>query len=365
MATLLVLILATLGSGTTNASPLLAAGSAPTLTQTGLLPAYTGNGSPLQPSNPATTGFLDTHTGKRSPCPAFNARQYPRHNFTEHHENRTHHHCEHWNRTVDGILRILDGERHHDKNGTHHRYSGTHCHDRKPHHPSTSGHAKLLFPDGDRDHQEKNDTRRLHESGYTFVELISRDVDDEAVPRYMEELEKHAVSPSSSSSEVKPDKAKRDIDDEHVPASVKYMEFTDEEDIPAQVKYMEYDDQRATPPSSPDVRIETSKRGEEDDDGLTSWELLSKSDLSLFGKRGYSNCVVVAGGILCKKDSTQQSGESLDDEEVNSHNEKPTILDGANIAGRVEYKPLAKRVSASELWLGDENAVPAHINGLD
>lgn len=57
--------------------------------------------------------------------------------------------------------------------------------------------------------------------------------------------------------------------------------------------------------------------------------------------------------------------ESLDDEEVNSHNEKPTILDGANIAGRVEYKPLAKRVSASELWLGDENAVPAHINGLD
>ena len=145
---------------------------------------------------------------------------------------------------------------------------------------------------------------------------------------------------------------------------MKYLEFTDEddEDIPASVKYMEYDDKRATSTSSPDVRIETSKRGEEDDDGLTSWEFLSKSDLSLFGKRGYSNCVVVAGGILCKKDSTQQSGESLDDEEVHSHNEKRTMLDCANIAGR---KPLAKRVGGSELWLGDENAVPAHINGLD
>ncbi|KAK3170109.1 hypothetical protein OEA41_009495 [Lepraria neglecta] len=260
---------------------------------------------------------------------------------------------------------MLGGERHHDKNGTHHRHNGTHWHDGKPHHPSASGHAKLPYPDGD--HQGKNDTRRLHEGGYPFAELIGRDIDDETVPRYMEELEKYAVSPSSSSSEVKAEKAKCDIDDEHDQASVKYMEFTDEddEDIPASVEYMEYDDKRATSPSSPDVRIETSKRGEEDDDGLTSWELLSKSDLSLFGKRGYSNCVVVAGGILCKKDSTQQSGESLDDEEVHSHNQKRTMLDCANIAGRIEYKPLAKRVSGSELWLGDENAVPAHINGLD
>ena len=336
----------------------------PTLTQTSLLPAYTGNDSLIQLPVPTATGLLHPHKGNVSPYLAFNVSQYPRHNFTGHHRNHTHDHCEHENRTVDGILRILGGERHHDKNGAHHRYNGTHCHDGKPHHPSASGHAKLPYPDGDL--QGKKDTRRLHEGGYPFAELIGRDIDDGAVTRYMEELENHAVSPSSSS-EVKAEKAKRDIDDEHVLASVKYMEFTDEddEDIPASVKYMEYDDRRTTSSSSPDVRIETSKRGEEDDDGLASWELLSKSDLSLFGKRGYSNCVVVAGGILCKKDSTQQSGESLDDEEVHSHNEKRTMLNCASTAGRIEYKPLAKRVSGSELWLGDENAVPAHINGLD
>ena len=365
MATLLILILATLESGTSNANPLPAASSTPTLTQTCLLPAYTGNDSPLQLPVPTATGLLHPHKNNVSRYPAFNASQYLRHNFTGHHRNHTYDHCEHENRTVDGILRLLDGETHHDKNRTHHRHNGIHCYDGKPHHPSASGRVKLPYPDGD--HRRKKDMRRLHEGGYPFAELIGRDIDDGAVPRYMEELENHAVSPSSPSSEAKAEKAKLDIDDEHVPASVKYMEITDEEgeDLPASVKYMEYDDKRATSPSFPDVRIEISKRGEEDDDGLTSWELLSKSDLSLFGKRDYSNCVLVAGGILCKKDSTQQSGESLDDEEVHSHNEKRTMLDCANIAGRIEYKPLAKRVSGSELWLGDENAVPAHINGLD
>ncbi|KAL2036704.1 hypothetical protein N7G274_010576 [Stereocaulon virgatum] len=298
MATLLVLILATVASNTINASPLPTVSSTPAPTQTGLLPVYAGISTPSRSPVLAATGVPHAHKGDNSPFPAFDASQYPRHNFTGHHGNNIHHHCEHGNRTVDRIIKDLNDIRHR-KNATHH-VNGTHCrNDTDSHQPVSSGHAKLAFPNGD--HQKIGEARCLQEKGYPFLELTGRDIDTEAVPNYVSILEKNASSSSSPSMTVKAEKVKRDtinsgegylasvayskpviqrdVNAKHTPASVQYMgsihkhappSRDQDEHIPASIKYMEYYKKHA-----PTDRTEFAKRGEEDNDGLTSWAFLS------------------------------------------------------------------------------------------
>ena len=220
------------------------------------------------------------------------------------------------------------------------------------------------------------------------MELSGRNIDTKVVPEYVRILKKDASSSSLPSMTVKAKKVKRDpinsgedylasvvyskfvvqrdVNDKHVPASVRYVEYVhkhapppreQDEYIPASVKYMEYYKKHA-----PTDRTEFAKHGEEDNDGLISWEFLSKCDLSLFRKRDVSNCVDVAGAVLCKKDAAQQSEDISRSPEVN---EERMLLDCDNVAARVQCMPLTKRDVDDKLWRGQEIIIPAHIHGLD
>jgi hypothetical protein len=223
------------------------------------------------------------------------------------------------------------------------------------------------------------------------MELTGRDIDIEAIPNHVAQLKRQAQSAEVRAEKLKRDNlhedypasvkyaryaAQRDVNDKHIPASVRYMEYVhkhapppreQDEHIPASVKYMEYYKKHA-----PLERTEFAKRGEEDNDGLTSWEFLSKSNLSLFGKRDVSDCVDVAVGVLCKKVAAQHSEQATNNamapkqiSESPQANEKRMILDCNNVADRVECKPLTKRDGIEKLWRGQETTIPAHINGLD